>query len=56
MRDYECVDETKDFGKMKTNASVFDPGNIHFAILSFTKETIESTIDLFYKKVRELTK
>lgn len=56
VRDYECVDKTKDFGKMKTNACEFDPGNIHFVILSFTKETIESTIDLFYKKVRELTK
>lgn len=56
VRDFECVDETKDFGKIKTNANEFDPGNIHFAILSFTEETIDSTIDLFYKKVRELTK
>lgn len=56
VRDYECVDETKDFGKMKNSANEFDPGNIHFAIFSFTEETIESTINLFYKKVRELTK
>lgn len=56
VRDYTCVDETKDFGKMKTNADDFDPSNIHFAILSFTEKTIDSTIDLFYKKVRELTK
>ena len=56
VRDYTCVDETKDFGKMKSNANEFEPGNIHFAILSFTEETIDSTIDLFYKKVRELTK
>lgn len=56
VRDYTCVDETKDFGKMKSNENEFEPGNIHFAILSFTKETIDSTIDLFYKKVRELTK
>ena len=54
VRDYSCVDEAKDFGKMKTNANEFDPGSIHFAILSFTEETIDSTIDLFYKKVREL--
>ena len=54
IRDYTCVDETKDFGKMKSHAGEFDPGNIHFAILSFTEETIDSTIDLFYTKVREL--
>ena len=56
VRDYECVNETKDFGKMKSNANEFEPGNIHFAILSFTEETIDSTIDLFYKKVQELAK
>ena len=56
IRDYTCVDEAKDFGKMKSNANEFDPGNIHFAILSFTEETIDSTIDLFYKKVRELAR
>lgn len=56
VRDETCVDESKDFGKMKTNASEFEPGNIHFAIFSFTDATIESTIDMFYKRVRELTK
>lgn len=56
IRDYTCVDETKDFGKMKSHMEEFDPGNIHFAILSFTEETIDSTIDLFYKKVQELAK
>lgn len=56
IRDYTCVDKTKDFGKMKSHAEEFDPGNIHFAILSFTEETIDSTIDLFYKKVQELAK
>lgn len=56
VRDETCVDESKDFGKMRTNAPEFDPGNIHFAIFSFTEATIESTIDLFYKRVRELTK
>lgn len=56
VRDYTCVDETKDYGKMQSNANEFDPGNIHFAILSFTEETIDSTIDLFYKKVQELKK
>lgn len=56
IRDYTCVDETKDFGKMQSHANEFSPGNIHFVILSFTEKTIDSTIDLFYKKVRELTK
>lgn len=55
VRDYSCVDSEKDFGKMKTNESEFEPGNIHFAILSFTENTIDATIDLFYKKVREIT-
>lgn len=54
VRDYTCVNETKDFGKMKSNANEFEPGNIHFVILSFTEETIDSTIDMFYKKVIEL--
>lgn len=56
VRDYTCVDESKDFGKMKSNAVEFTPGNIHFVIFSFTEKTIESTIDLFYERVRELTK
>jgi hypothetical protein len=56
VRDENCIDVSKDFGKMKTNSIEFDPGNIHFAIFSFTEATIESTIDLFYKRVRELTK
>ena len=56
VRDHTCVDEALDFGKMKNNETEFEPGNIHFAIFSFTEETIESTVDLFYKKVMELTK
>lgn len=55
VRDYTCVDEVKDFGKVKNNANEFKPGNIHFAILSFTEKTIDETIDLFYKKVQEIT-
>lgn len=56
VRDYTCIDESRDFGKMKQNATEFEPGNIHFAIFSFTEETIESTIDLFYQRVMELTR
>lgn len=55
VRDDTCVDEAKDFGKVKDNAEEFEPGNIHFAILSFTEKTIDETIDLFYKKVQEIT-
>lgn len=55
VRDYTCVDEAKDFGKVKSNANEFEPGNIHFSILSFTEKTIDETIDLFYKKVQEIT-
>lgn len=56
IRDYTCTDESRDFGKMRQNATEFEPGNIHFAIFSFTEETIESTVDLFYKRVMELTR
>lgn len=56
VRDYTCIDESKDFGKMKQNAAEFEPGNIHFTIFSFTEETIESTVDLFYNRVMDLTK
>lgn len=56
VRDYTCVNDTKDYGKMKSNADEFAPGNIHFIIFSFTEETIDKTIDLFYKRVQELTK
>lgn len=55
VRDYTCVDDTKDYGKMRSNADEFAPGNIHFTIFSFTEETIDTTIDLFYKRVKELT-
>lgn len=54
VRDFKCVNEFTDFGKMKLCETEFEPGYIHFTIFSFTKETIDSTIDLFYKRVREL--
>lgn len=54
VRDYSCVNESTDFGKMKSCEADFEPGRIHFTIFSFTEETIDSTIDLFYKKVREI--
>lgn len=54
VRDFNCVNESTDYGKMKSCETEFEPGQIHFTIFSFTEETIDSTIDLFYKKVREL--
>ncbi len=54
VRDYTCVDENKDFGKMRSCESEFLPGNVHFVIFSFSEATIESTIEQFYNKVMEL--
>jgi hypothetical protein len=54
VRDHTCVNESSDFGKMKTNQSDFEPGKVHFSILSFSDKTIKDTVDLFYKKVQEL--
>jgi hypothetical protein len=54
VRDHTCVNENSDFGKMKTNQSDFEPGKVHFSILSFSGKTINDTVDLFYKKVQEL--
>lgn len=56
VRDYRCVDESKDFGKMKSAAHEFEPGRIDFTIFSFTEKTIDETVDLFYQKVKELAK
>lgn len=56
IRDYTCVDKNKDYGKMKTNVDEFLPGDVHFAIMSFTEETIDNAVDIFYKKVQELVK
>lgn len=54
IRDYECVDEEKDFGKLKNNSVEFEPNSVHFSILSFSNKTIDETVDEFYHKVREL--
>lgn len=54
IRDHTCVNEETDFGKMKSDASEFEPGQIHFSILSFKNKKIDETVDLFYKKVQEL--
>ena len=54
VRDYTCVDFTKDYGKLKSNEDDFTNGDIHAVILSFTDKTINETVDLFYKKVQEI--
>lgn len=54
IRDYSCVNEKTDFGKMKANQSNFEPGKVHFSILSFSDKSIKETVDLFYNKVQEL--
>ena len=56
VRDFNCVDESKDFGKMKALDHEFKPGNVEFVIFSFTEKTIDETVELFYQKVKELTK
>ena len=56
VRDFNCVDESKDFGKMKALAHEFKPGNVEFVIFSFTEKTIDETVELFYQKVKELVK
>jgi len=54
IRDYTCVNEASDFGKLKSNATTFEPGKVHFSILSFSNKSIEETVNLFYQKVKEL--
>ena len=54
IRDYECVDYNRDYGKLKSNSSEFEPGTVHFSILSFENKTIQETVDAFYQTVRKL--
>lgn len=54
IRDFECVNEATDFGKLKSRSVEFEPGKVHFSLLSFEDKTISDTVDLFYEKVRDL--
>jgi len=56
IRDNTCLNETSDYGKVKSDAKTFEPGKIHFSILSFSNKSIQETVDLFYQKVQELIK
>lgn len=53
VRDTQCVNESKDFGKLKDNAADFEPGVVHFVIPTFDKP-IEETVNLFQSKVDEI--
>mgnify|MGYP003608860801 FL=1 len=39
---------------MKLNKQDFEPGKVHFSILSFSDKTIAETVELFYEKIQEL--
>lgn len=54
IRDYNCINEVSDFGKMKTHTTDFDPEKVHFSILSFSDKTIREVVQLFYEKVQIL--
>jgi hypothetical protein len=54
IRDFACVNEVADFGKLKSQKTDFEQGKIHFSILSFSNKSIEETVKLFYQKVQEL--
>ena len=41
---------------MNSHVEEFRPGEVDFAIFTFTEKTISEAVDLFYKKVRELTR
>lgn len=56
VRDTTCVDPTRDYGKMKSNADEFRPGEVDFAIFTFSEKTIDEAVDLFYRKVREIAR
>jgi hypothetical protein len=54
IREKSYLNEKKDFGKLKINVKEFDPHKVHFALISFDKK-LEDVVDLFHKKVEELT-
>ena len=54
VRDSTCVNETSDYGKMKSNKADFEPYKVLFGLFSFTEKTIAETIELFYKEVYKI--
>ena len=53
VRDKDCFDPDKDFGKIQTNQKDFEPNNIHFVILWFEDQTIEETVKQFFEEVKK---
>jgi len=51
VRDYSCMNESSDYGKLKSHKKDFDPHQIWFGLFSFKNKTIAETIELFYKEV-----
>lgn len=54
IRDHSCVNDSSDYGKMKSQKSDFEPGKVNFSILSFSNKSIDEAVNLFYSKVQEL--
>jgi hypothetical protein len=54
VRDFTCVNEGSDYGKMKSNQTDFEPHKVFFGLLSFTNKTIAETIELFYNEVYKI--
>lgn len=54
VRDSHCVDEGKDFGKLKSEQQMFEPGRVTFVIPCFDKSITETT-ELFYNAVHKTT-
>lgn len=52
LRDYTCVNDTDDYGMLKTHTTDFDPDRVYFSLMSFKGKTIEETVKLFYDKVQ----
>lgn len=53
IRDFTCCGE-KDYGKMQTNVSDFNPNDVHFVVLSFTQKQLAKLLIYFTKKYKRL--
>jgi hypothetical protein len=54
VRDYHCVNEATDFGKLRSDFRKFERHYVSFSLLSFVGRTISETVNLFYQKVKAL--
>jgi len=53
IRDHTCVNDKTDYGKMKSDAKIFDPHEIQFSLLTLLGKTIEETVGMFYEEVKK---